>query len=315
MSARELARALSEQTQAAASQQALGVATVQRFSVGYADLFMGGSVITGVRCLNVIVAAGDAVLVGIVRGATSAQYVVLGKLGYTPPPLPDPLVWYRADDAIGTDGDAITSLPSALAGGWTLVPAGDPPMLRLASLGSHAGMQFEYDHDGGALMGFGDAMGVDFSGPHAGTVTFAVGLTAFVVATVSQGLGTFFQIYKNDSSQILGLGHKVFIGQTEAAGAAQFYELFDADYGPVLLHEYQFDQATVAYRRGGVLLTPTATYDAPVSPVPQVYDQESIRVGQGPNDGIVYEIRVYDGILSGTDLTAVRSELNATYGL
>lgn len=79
MSASELAKAIGNRVQAASEQRWLAIGVVVTVGTSSLAVQIDGNLLTGLRKVSTV-AAGDIVLVGIVRGSTSVQHVVIGKI-------------------------------------------------------------------------------------------------------------------------------------------------------------------------------------------------------------------------------------------
>lgn len=246
---------------------------------------------------------------------------------------PDPVMWYRAADLAGGADSEVTSFPSAVPGGGpaltTVAPfggaSGGPPLLRLAAMGSRQGVEFcsGGSHPPGYMVHQGGRMYVPVSPGFSLTATG--GLTVFAVMQINAGAGGVLSMTGAASSLAARSGY--FIGNPAPSdGQALFRTYTSVTDNVPYIFEWRYSHgpsADVAYRRDGADQSVASNDDSP-SPLTgrsatSTYDTAAgadfgFTLGDNLN-GILYELRIYDGVLSGATLTQVRAELAAAYGL
>lgn len=260
--------------------------------------------------------AGNTLAVGTDEGLYSAA----APAGTTP--LAGPLLWYRASDVTANDGANVTAWPSALTGGPALAATTAPPLMRLTtSIPGRKGVEFAHTHPGGWMAGNGDHMFVPTS-PGFSMVTHG-GCTIFAVYSNDTGAGGPLGL-QGPAASIAPRTHYFLTNPPPADGSYLW-----RNYGSPLtdglphVHEWRYSQTNVLYRRGGADMAETGNDDSPNPLVGRdtdaIYNTAAggtfgFSLGELMN-GILWELRIYDGVLSGAGLAQVRAELAATYGL
>lgn len=256
--------------------------------------------------------------------ATGAQLAIEAEYPVIPPP-PVPILRYRADDATGGAGADVTSLPSALPGGPALVsvtPTGTtgPPLLRLASLGTHKGLEFAASHPGGYMNGKGGRLFVPTSPRY--TLTTHGGCTIFAVYRCNTGAGGCVDMAGQAPNIAARTGF--FLANPPPADGSFLWRTYTPVTDNVAyVHEWRYSQSDLAYRRGGADQVLVINDDHP-NPLTgrdanATYDTAyggTFAFAFGNNlNGILYEVQVFDGVLAGDELTAARAYFASTYGL